>query len=401
MKMTDDLSLLQEEGLSHFADEEQFNLFLQKNDISIRNSAMFFFLQEKAIKLVKHLGRPKERLLKKSSFSSSDISVINKTSFDSWDTYKVSISSFFKHRITLYFTVPKIRSSRSNKIMICLHQSVYGAKEEPMGLMDSVNDYARFFADKGYITVTPDILGFGEELKDYTPMATTVFKRFLFGKKLLSSGLKYCTSNEKLRQLLRDSSWSLCNVPYRQILKDNPGWTGVGIFGYELQRVVDFIFHQEFFDFNKEKVMVTGLSHGAVNSGFVLPFEQRIREYSSVGGGYYIDTNCKQVGWPIYFGSRFNSFVSAGRWDLDYYEALCLIFPRKMVLFNAAGDYSGRLKSEAISVLKKLYSSFDVEHNLSIIMDYPLSNKSKNRPHCYDWKVQEVILDEIEKPSHT
>jgi hypothetical protein len=397
MKITEDLLSLREEGLGHLTDEEQFNLFLQKNDISTRNSEMFFFLQEKALKLVKHLGRPKERLLNKKTFSSSDISVINKESFDSWDRYKVSISSFFNHRITLYFTVPKIRSSRSNKIMICLHQSAYGTKEEPMGLTDSDNDYARFFANKGYITVTPDILGFGEELKDYTPIPTNLFKQFLLGKKLLSCGLKYCTSNEKLRQLFRDSSWSLCNVPYRQILKDNPGWTGVGIFGYELQRVVDFIFFQDFFDFDKEKVMVTGLSHGAVNSGFVLPFEQRIREYSSVGGGYYIDTHCKQVGWPAYFGSRFDSFVSEGKWDLDYYEALCLIFPRKMILFNAAGDYGGRLKSEAISVLKKLYSSFKIEHKLTIIMDHSLSLDTNGRPHCYNREVQEIILNEIEK----
>lgn len=400
MKKTSEL-LLQEEGLSHLVDEEHFNFFLQKNGVYKQDPAILSFLQEKAIKLIKHLGRPKEQLLKKRSFGPPDILVIDKESFDSWDRYKISIASYFKHRIHLYLTVPKIKSVRSETVMMCLHKADYSAKEEPMGLTDSVNDYARFFADKGYITVTPDILGFGEELKAYIPIPIKAFGLYLFAKNIISSGLDCFFSNKNFRQLFRDSYWRLCNEPYRQILKDNPDWTGVGIFLYELRRVIDFIFCQEIFDFDKQKVMITGLSHGAVNSGFVLPFEQRIREYSSVGGGYHIDTSCKQVGWPAYFGSRFETFVSAGKWDLDYYEALCLIFPRKMVLFNTAGDYCGRLSDEHIAVLKKLYRSFDIEHNLSIIMDYPLSNESKNRPHYYDRKVQEVILDEIEKPAHT
>lgn len=396
--MTDELMSLQEYGLSHLMSEDKFNLFLQKNNVHKKDLAMFYFLQEKAKKLVKHLGVAKKLILKRNSSRDLGISVINKETFDSWDSYKISIASCFRHRIHLYLTVPKIKNVRSNKVMICLHQGSYAAKEEPMGLTNSMNAYARFFADKGYITVTPDILGFGEELKDYLFFSKKPLIFFVRITRLIGSCVVSLFSNRSHQEIARDSAWRVCNQPYRKILKDNPDLTGIGVYIYELRRVVDFVFCQKIFYFDKEKVMVTGLSHGAVNAGLVLPFEQRIKEYSSVGGGYHFDTKCKQLAWPIYFGSRFESFVSTEEWDFDFYEALCLIFPRKMVLFNAAGDYSGRLSNEEISILKKLYSSFDIEHNLSIIMDYPLSSRNgKRRPHCYNCEVQEIVLAEIEK----
>ncbi len=261
----------------------------------------------------------------------------------------ITINSVLNSRTSFYLTVP-IKNENSRKVMICLHQSTFDNVDEPMGFTKSRNNYARFFAENGYITLTPLIPGFEKER----------FKRH-----------RYPESN----------SW---HEPYTEILKKNKNWSGVGIYSLMLKNLVDFIFSQDLFDFDIGTISLTGLSHGGILSGFCGPLDKRISTIIPVNGGSH---DCLYEG-PIYFGNTGKRELKTKVLNFDFIETLALMFPRKIILFNSKNDPQGYLPNNMW--LRDLYRKSGVSKRMVFhIQEETITG------HRYDLPVQKIIFQDM------
>lgn len=168
--------------------------------------------------------------------------------------------------------------------------------------------------------------------------------------------------------------------------QDGVATYGVGLQVVELRAVLSAALARPEIKADHDRIYVAGLSHGAILAGLWAAADARLTHVISVGGGYPI--RCDAAAWwqPIYW---LGDQCRGGKWFFDYYQALKLIFPRHLLLFNAKGDDAGRLTDGQLAQLRALYNGAGLEPRLVTAMDRPLAGPGS--PHRFDYPVQQRV----------
>lgn len=270
--------------------------------------------------------------------------------------HHVYIRSAFGHVFRTIVAIPQGQEKAASKVALCLPQSSMENGLEPLGYTGSNNNYAEQLTALGYVTITPTLLGFQP---------------------------KYANIKD---------GW---DVPYKLIQADNPHLSGFAISALDIKKVVDFLFAQDLFEFDKEEVSIGGLSHGATMASIAMALDPRLKILFSVGGGYHMDCTPGSSGWleSIYWaGSGLSYCKENGNLGIDFHDILTLAHPRRIVLFNGAGDSAGKLPQSQLDELRTLYQ--DTPQRLQILMDTPLGD---GNPHRFDANVVSHIIKAVQR----
>lgn len=83
-----------------------------------------------------------------------------------WRSLQFYVRSPLGRTIKCHLTLPPDAAGPA-PLLVALHQSTYDNVDEPVGLAGT-NDYAGFFAGRGFITLTPQIMGFARQYSGVT-----------------------------------------------------------------------------------------------------------------------------------------------------------------------------------------------------------------------------------------
>lgn len=137
--------------------------------------------------------------------------------------------------IPAYLLVPRRPLAARAPAMLCLHQTVAQGKEEPCGIRgDPELAFAVELAERGYVCLAPDAIGFGE--------------RIAAGKQPYDNSLAF----------------------YRR----HPNWSFMGKMAWDVRRLVDYL--QSLPNVDPERLGTIGHSHGAYGTLFAAALEPRL-----------------------------------------------------------------------------------------------------------------------------
>jgi dienelactone hydrolase len=240
-----------------------------------------------------------------------DARVLEKKVTPKWTRYKVAYrtlpsGALHASEIRAWFFVPSGRTGRLPAI-ITLHQTVAQGKDEPAGVKGPHPwlYFAPYYAERGYVTLAPDAIGYGERTAGGT--AATGFE-------------------------LADAA---------PILDAHPDMTLLGLMLFDVTQAVDFL--QARPEVDPERIGIIGHSQGGILTNFVLGLERRLKVgVASCGYGTF-RTDAE-------FGTRWagkNSAYLPRLWlyrkepnalPIDFLQIMALAAPRAHMLQTAMGD---------------------------------------------------------------
>jgi dienelactone hydrolase len=228
-----------------------------------------------------------------------------------WTRYKVSfatVSSPEAHASTIraWLFIPATRSGRLPAI-VTLHQTVSQGKDEPAGIKPTVPwlAFATYYAERGYVTLAPDMIGFGE--------------RTVGGYERTG-----------------------CEWPdARPILDAHPEMTLLGLMLFDVSRCVDYLLARP--EVAPDRIGVIGHSLGGILVNGVLPLEDRFRVgVASCGYGLFRGDNQFPARWAAYNSAYLPRLAlyrdHPDELPLDFHQILALTAPRPHLIQTAMGD---------------------------------------------------------------
>jgi hypothetical protein len=218
-----------------------------------------------------------------------------------WVQRKVSYAGEPGETITAYLFIPRKRAKRA-PAMICLHQTVRPGKREASGLEgDASLAFAPQLAERGYVTLAPDAICFGE--------------RYHAGEPYKHYG---------------DA------VPFYET---HPDASIMGKMAYDVGRAIDYLQTLSFVD--PARIGSIGHSHGAYGTIFAMLVEPRLRVGIESCGFTSFRTD---PGFDRWY-RRTALLPALGFFErrvqdtpLDFHQILALIAPRPLFVSGALKD---------------------------------------------------------------
>jgi dienelactone hydrolase len=209
--------------------------------------------------------------------------------------------------------------------IITLHQTLPQGKDEPAGVKASLAwmTFATYYAERGYVTLAPDMIGYGERTVGGT---------------------------ERTGFELADAA---------PILDAYPDMTLLGLMLYDVTRSVDYLEARE--EVDKERIGVVGHSQGGILVNCVLGLEPRLRVgVASCGYGLFR----KDELFPERWAAKNSAYLprlalyrkDADALPLDFLQIMALAAPRPHLVQTSLGDtiWSKPAVSENTFVMKEL-----------------------------------------------
>lgn len=202
--------------------------------------------------------------------------------------------------IPAYLLIPKKPLGAPSPTMIVLHQTVAQGKDEPAGIKgDPELDLAHELAQRGFICLVPDAIGFGERIPPGAePYATA-----------------------------------------REFYKRHPRWSFFGKMAWDTQRIVDYLVTLP--EVDPYRIGIIGHSHGGYGSIIGAAFEPRISAVVVSCGFTSLRHDDRPDRWshltallPI-LGFYLDDIKSA---PIDWHEIIATIAPRPMYLWIPTDD---------------------------------------------------------------
>jgi dienelactone hydrolase len=228
-----------------------------------------------------------------------------------WTRYKVSFASLpsaAPHATTIraWLFVPTERPGRLPAI-VALHQTVSQGKDEPAGIRPTQPwlAFATYYADRGYVTLAPDMIGFGER-------TTGGYER-------------------------AGSEWP----DARPILDAHRGMTLLGLMLFDVSRCVDYLAARP--EVAPDRIGAIGHSLGGILVNGVLPLEPRLKVgVASCGYGLFRGDGQFPGRWAA-SNSAYLPRLALYRdhpeeLPLDFHHILALAAPRPHLIQTAMGD---------------------------------------------------------------
>jgi dienelactone hydrolase len=304
--------------------------------------------------------------------------VLEQKEFEKFTRFKVSfcsIPSAAEHasQIRSWLFVPKDRPA-PRPAVITLHQTLPQGKDEPAGIKASLPwmTHATYFAERGYITLAPDAIGYGERTAGGT--ARTGFE-------------------------LADAS---------PILDRHPEMTLLGLMLYDVTRCVDYL--QSRADVDRGRIGVLGHSQGGFLVNIVLGLELRLRVgVASCGYGLFRKDELFPDRW-VAKNSAYLPRLSLYANDrnalpIDFLQIMALSAPRSHLVQTALGDTIWTIPAVAdnafvMKELKRVRSFYGKEAEAGFISVEPGGGDlEKNHgwyPECQ--KAADALLEKVLAP---
>jgi dienelactone hydrolase len=290
---------------------------------------------------------------------------------EEWTRFKVSFSSLpsdveSASVIRAWLFVPNGRQGKLPAI-VTLHQTLPQGKDEPAGIKASQPwlKFATYYAERGYVTLAPDMIGFGERTTG--GYAQTGFE------------------------------WS----DARPILDGQPDLTVLGLMLFDVSRCVDFL--QERPDVDPQRIGVVGHSLGGILVNGALPLEPRLKVgVASCGYALFRTDEIFPERWAASNSAYLPRLAlyrsAANELPLDFHHILAISAPRAHLIQTAMGDTIWTLPGVAenpfvvdeVRRVRQLYSKEAVDNFVSIAP----AGGAKDRDHGWYPETQKAA-DEL------
>jgi dienelactone hydrolase len=228
-----------------------------------------------------------------------------------WTRYRVAYRSLpskaaYASEVRAWLFVPANRPGRL-PALITLHQTVPQGKDEPAGVKGPHPwmAFATYYAERGYVTLAPDAIGYGERTAGGT--AATGFE-------------------------LADAA---------PILDAHPDMTLLGLMIYDVTRAVDYLQGRP--EVDAERVGVIGHSQGGFLTNFVLGLEPRLKVgVASCGYGLFRADALFPERWAApnsaYLPRLWLYREDRNALPVDFLQIMALAAPRAHLIQTAMGD---------------------------------------------------------------
>ena len=236
--------------------------------------------------------------------------VLSKRRTALWTRYQVAYQSLAASRrrlrtIRAYLFVPN-GAPLPRPAIIVPHQTVLQGKEEPAGIRGGWEQaFAKYYAERGYVTLAPDAIGYGDR---------TIGCNRAYGFELGDA------------------------MP---ILASHPEMTLLGLMLFDLTRGIDFLVGRP--DVDANRIGIIGHSQGGFLTNFLLGLEPRLRVgVASCGYGLFRTDEMFSSRWAFY-----NSAYLPRMWlyrddpeqlPIDFLQIMALAAPRAHMIQTAMGD---------------------------------------------------------------
>jgi dienelactone hydrolase len=191
--------------------------------------------------------------------------------------------------------------------IIALHQTIPQGKDEPAGIKATLPwlAFASYYAERGYVTLAPDMIGYGERTAGGTAR----------------TGCEWTDA--------------------RPILDRHPDMTLLGLMLFDVSRCVDYLATRP--EVDADRIGVVGHSLGGILVNGVLPLEPRLKVgVASCGYGLFRSDQEFPSRWAA-ANSAYLPRLALYRDDrnalpLDFHHILALSAPRPHLIQTAMGD---------------------------------------------------------------
>jgi dienelactone hydrolase len=236
--------------------------------------------------------------------------VIEEKTFEGWVRSKVGFqslpSSSPNSEIHAWLFVPRKRSGPL-PALVTLHQTVPQGKDEPAGVKGPHPwiYYARYYAARGFVTLAPDMVGYGERTQGG----------------YARTGFEYADA--------------------APLLEAQPGLSLLGLMLFDVTRAVDYL--QTRPEVDARRIGVIGHSQGGILTNVVLGLEPRLRAgVASCGYGLFRKDKLFPERWAAKNSAylpRMHLYRGAPNdLPLDFLQIMALAAPRPHLVQTALGD---------------------------------------------------------------
>jgi dienelactone hydrolase len=227
-----------------------------------------------------------------------------------WTRYQVAYQSLPAKRrrlrtIRAYLFVPN-GPPLPRPAIVVPHQTVLQGKDEPAGIEGGWEQaFAKYYAERGYVTLAPDAIGYGDR---------TIGCNRAFGFELGDA------------------------MP---ILENYPEMTLLGLMLFDLTRGIDFLVGRP--EVDPSRIGMIGHSQGGFLTNFLLGLEPRLRVgVASCGYGLFRTDEYFSSRWA-YYNSAYLPRMWLYRDDprqlpIDFLQIMALAAPRAHMIQTAMGD---------------------------------------------------------------
>jgi dienelactone hydrolase len=258
--------------------------------------------------------------------------------------------------------------------IIALHQTLPRGKDEPAGVKASLPwmTFATYYAERGYVTLAPDMIGYGERTAGGT---------------------------ERTGFELADAA---------PILDAHPEMTLLGLMLYDVTRCIDYLETRK--EVDRDRIGVVGHSQGGILVNMVLGLEPRLRVgVASCGYGLFRKDELFPERWAAK-NSAYLPRLALYRHDadalpLDFLQIMALAAPRPHLIQTSLGDtiWTKPAVSENAFVmqeLRRLRGLYSEEAKTSFVSIEPGSG-AKDKDHGWypeTQKAAEALFEKVLKP---
>jgi cephalosporin-C deacetylase-like acetyl esterase len=237
--------------------------------------------------------------------------VLEEKAGERWTRYKVGFRSLpsaseAASEVRAWLFVPRGRGGRL-PALVTLHQTVPQGKDEPAGVKGPHPwiYFARYYAGRGYVTLAPDMVGYGERTRGgYT-----------------RTGFEYADA--------------------APVLDAHPGLTLLGLMLFDVSRAVDYLATRA--EVDPRRVGVIGHSQGGILTNVVLGLEPRLRVgVASCGYGLFRTDKLFPERWAgkqsAYLPRLHLYRDDPQALPLDFLQIMALAAPKPHLVQTALGD---------------------------------------------------------------
>jgi dienelactone hydrolase len=293
--------------------------------------------------------------------------VLEEKAFGKWTRFKVSFSSLASDAahasaIRAWLFVPA-RSHGRQPAIIALHQTIQQGKDEPAGIKATLPwlAFATYYAERGYVTLAPDMIGYGERTNGSTAQ----------------TGCEWADA--------------------RPILDRNQDMTLLGLMLFDVSRCVDYLNSRP--EVDADRIGVVGHSLGGILVNCVLPLDPRIKVgVASCGYGLFRSDQDFPARWAAANSAYLPRLIlyrdNPNALPLDFHHIFALSAPRPHLIQTAMGDSiwtrpgvaQNHFVMEEVRRVRELYGRKAVENLIAI---EPMGG-ARDRDHGWYPETQEA-----------
>jgi dienelactone hydrolase len=263
----------------------------------------------------------------------------------------IRIASESDDWIPAYLLMPKTLLEDPSPTMIVLHQTQAPGKQEACGMIGDPNmAFAKELAERGYICIAPDAIGFGERIPD--------------------GAQPYSGAHDFYRK--------------------HPNWSFFGKMNWDVQRVVDFL--ETIPEVDVSRIGCMGHSHGAYGTIMGTVFEPRISAAVASCGFTTLRTDPRPDRWSHLtallprLGFYVDDVESA---PFDWHEIVACIAPRAFLNYGTLNDDifpNTDNQSKIYLELGDVYRLYDASERFDgVLVTGPHSIPADARQLVYHW----------------